>query len=137
MSHLLVPISDANLWIIFKPIEVLKYKPLEFMKGTFAKLPPLYTIKHLCRFSYKQLSYFSRIVLILSFSTIGYVGLYVALVVYYDNPTEKTVPNGDSIFTAPYYNQPFFPNFFDILAMDAYTFEGICMIPALFGNARN
>ena len=87
--------------------------------------------------NYKQLSYFSRIVLFISFTCIGYVGFYVVFVIYYGNPTAQTLRKGESVFTAPYYNKPFFPNFFDLLAQDTFSFEGIAMVPALYCNARN
>ena len=85
----------------------------------------------------KQLSYFSRIFLMLTFVVIIYVGTYCFLMIFYENPLALHVKKSETLFTSEYYNMDFFPLFFELLCQDSYMYEGIAMVPALYSNARD
>ena len=72
-----------------------------------------------------------------TFVVVIYVGTYCALIIFYEDPLARNLKKGETLFTSEFYNMPFIPNFFELLSQDAFMYEGIAMVPALYSNARD
>jgi hypothetical protein len=79
----------------------------------------------------KQMSYISRITLMILFSVVLYVFAEASIncVYFYALNVDQGVSFN--------YNKPFFPGFFIMLTQGTGAYEGIAIVPTLFTNSRH
>lgn len=82
----------------------------------------------------KQMSYLSRIFLVVAVIVILYVFTQVLLVYLFMQSMESE--SGKPLEDKFQYEKPIFPYFYVVLAMGSGIYEGITIVPALYSNSR-
>ena len=138
-----VKYSSDEFLQIMKEYDVLpfSYQYSKYMVFIFLGAFTLFlTLKNV-----KQISYFSRFGVLITFLSSLYVLGHCSLILYYRNKEDQDLLSlkhvkdnqSRSVISTVNFWKPIWPNFFDQISQESNTYEGIAMIPLLFCNARD
>ena len=131
----------AVKFVSFTLEQILKEKGVSGSFQTIIILIQSPLLIGLSYFNMKQLSYFTRIMLVVTMVIWSYLLVYSSIKLYYNS--EHKIDKNTVVFTGnlfehiDHYNKPIWPGYILMCVQGSGLYEGVPLIPKLFVNARN